>query len=816
MLKNGDRDDEIPLGYLQPSSEPDSLGRLGHYEILEVVGRGAFGTVLRAFDEKLQRVVAIKVLAPEMAATSPARKRFLREARTSAAVRHENVVSIYAVEDEPIPYLVMEYIPGKTLQQRLDEHGPLDLSEVLRLGKQIADGLTAAHAENLIHRDVKPGNILLEGGMDERVKITDFGLARTADDASMTQSGVIAGTPMYMAPEQAHGDKLDQRADLFSFGSVLYQMLSGRPPFRAPTTMAVLKRVTEDDPRPIQEIIPEVPEWMSELIGHLLAKNPDERYGSAREVGDLLDHCLTELQQGHNPNVSMPAAASRNVGAALQPAQSGAEARRPLSTLLKTAALVLILLVAALSMTELTGVTNLTATVFSPTPGAKTIVAESDEVDKESARGEFELQQPQLESAESRADAPPLAKAPFDTAEAQQHQQAWADYLDVPVEKEIVLGQNSDGKDVTLSMVLVPPGEFLMGTDDVEKRKWIDAAKAGNSDVILLHMEGPRHFVRITKPFWLSKYEFTTGQFRRFAESTGYQTDAETNGKGGTKPAPGPRVVRDPELNWDNWGKVSVDRGPVVNVSWNDATKCCQWLSAQNPDLTFALPTESQWEYACRAGTTTPWYGCETEQELPLFAQFKTNASFIKPGGQLKANAFGLRDMHGNVSEWCLEWANINYYRRSPTDDPPGASEPADTPRKAVRGGSFLHPARSIRSAARAFAPPDDCFFDRGFRVAAAISDDEPQEAIARVQNRVLGLQFDGDDDYVATPVHFDGSTGLTIEATVQLNEWPNKLSSEIVSNTHKGGVSLGASNRGFKFAVHNGDDYVHAEAPRD
>ena len=169
--------DAVLLSYLQPSEKKDSLGRLSHYDVLEVIGRGAFGIVLRAFDEKLQRVVAIKVLAPEMAATSPARKRFLREARTSAQVRHENVVAIYAVEDKPIPYLVMEYIPGKTLQERLDELGPLDLPNVLRLGKQVADGLAAAHTEGLIHRDIKPGNILLEGGLDDRVKITDFGLA---------------------------------------------------------------------------------------------------------------------------------------------------------------------------------------------------------------------------------------------------------------------------------------------------------------------------------------------------------------------------------------------------------------------------------------------------------------------------------------------------------------------------------------------------------------------------------------------------------------------------------------------------------------
>lgn len=194
-------DGRFPTQFLQPATMADSLGRLGHYEIQQVIGSGAFGTVLKAFDQKLQRVVAVKVLLPEMAATSPARKRFLREARASAQVRNEHVVNVYAVEDEPIPYLVMEYVPGETLQQRIDETGPLDLDEVLQVGMQIADGLAAAHAQGLIHRDVKPGNILIDSSVDRHVKITDFGLARTADDASMTQSGMIVGTPLYMAPE---------------------------------------------------------------------------------------------------------------------------------------------------------------------------------------------------------------------------------------------------------------------------------------------------------------------------------------------------------------------------------------------------------------------------------------------------------------------------------------------------------------------------------------------------------------------------------------------------------------------------------------
>ncbi len=290
-------DDETnSLHFLKPSTRPGSLGRIGHYEVLEVINKGGFGIVFRAFDDVLKREVAVKVMAPQIAATSPARKRFLREARSSAAVRHENVVQVYEVAEHPLPYLVMEFIPGESLQQLLARIGPLEVAEVLRIGNQIAEGLAAAHATDLIHRDIKPSNILMDLGTHGSAKITDFGLARAADDASISQSGIIAGTPMFMAPEQALGHKLDQRADLFSFGSVLYQMVSGRPPFRASPTLAVLKRVVEEAPRPIQEIIPETPTWLCDIIAKLHAKNPDDRFQSAREVADVLTNCENQLK----------------------------------------------------------------------------------------------------------------------------------------------------------------------------------------------------------------------------------------------------------------------------------------------------------------------------------------------------------------------------------------------------------------------------------------------------------------------------------------------------------------------------------------
>ena len=208
------------LDFLAPTRRPDSLGRLGHYEVLEVIGQGGMGVVLRGFDEKLHRTVAIKVLASPLAVSGSARERFVREARAAAAVSHDNVIAIHAVEDDgPTPYLVMQFIDGPTLQEKIERAGPLPLKEIVRIGLQVADGLAAAHRQGLVHRDVKPANILLENGV-ERVKITDFGLARAVDDASLTQSGVIAGTPMFMSPEQANGEPVDHRSDLFSLGTV--------------------------------------------------------------------------------------------------------------------------------------------------------------------------------------------------------------------------------------------------------------------------------------------------------------------------------------------------------------------------------------------------------------------------------------------------------------------------------------------------------------------------------------------------------------------------------------------------------------------
>jgi serine/threonine protein kinase len=276
---------------------PEMLGRLGRYDIERVIGHGGMGIVLKAHDCELNRPIAIKLLAGHLAHVGAARERFAREGRAAAAVVHEHVVAIYNVEsDGKVPFLVMQYVPGRSLQARVDEDGPLETEEILRIGMQAAAGLAAAHRQGLVHRDVKPSNILLEDTV-ERAVLTDFGLARTFDDASLTHTGILAGTPHYMSPEQATGGQIDPRSDLFSLGAVLYFMATGNPPFRATGAMAVLHRICHDTHRPAWQRNKEIPDELSDVIDRLLEKKPGKRFGSADEVQRQLAELLSRLQQ---------------------------------------------------------------------------------------------------------------------------------------------------------------------------------------------------------------------------------------------------------------------------------------------------------------------------------------------------------------------------------------------------------------------------------------------------------------------------------------------------------------------------------------
>jgi serine/threonine protein kinase len=308
--------EQMSLDFLDPPTTPQQLGLFDRYEVLSVVGSTGRSIVFKARDPALHRIVAVKVIAPQFAAFASARQRFLREARAAAAVCHDNVVTIHAVaEAKGLPYLVMQFVAGTSLQEYLQKRSPLPVEEILRIGIQTAQGLAATHAQGLVHRDIKPANILLEHGVG-RVKITDFGLARTVNDPSITQVGAIVGTPQYMAPEQARGEAVDFRADLFSFGSVLYFMSTGKVPFQGNSLLSVLRKVCDVMPPSINEINASVPKWLVEIVTRLQAKAPANRFQSAAEVARLLGEKLALLRKarsGPTPVESKAASAPRPV-----------------------------------------------------------------------------------------------------------------------------------------------------------------------------------------------------------------------------------------------------------------------------------------------------------------------------------------------------------------------------------------------------------------------------------------------------------------------------------------------------------------------
>ncbi len=277
--------------FLAPPQAPGEMGRLGPYRVLKVLGQGGMGVVFLGEDVRLGRAVALKAMLPEMARKPAARERFLREARAAASLEHDHIVPIYQVdEDRGVPYIAMPLLKGLSLEDWLRrQEGPgaagVTLPQILKLGREIARGLAAAHARGLVHRDIKPANIWLDATAGGRVKILDFGLARgTAGEQNLTQSGAIVGTPAYMAAEQARGEKTDSRADLFSLGVVLYRLCTGRLPFRGDNTMSTLLALALETPPPPRQVNPATPQGLSDLVMKLLEKDPARRLATAQEV----------------------------------------------------------------------------------------------------------------------------------------------------------------------------------------------------------------------------------------------------------------------------------------------------------------------------------------------------------------------------------------------------------------------------------------------------------------------------------------------------------------------------------------------------
>ncbi len=293
-----DGEQDLFTDYLAAASTHGFRWKIGHLLIDRVLGSGGIGIVVRGYDPTRKRLVAVKLLRKELAQHPGIRRRLIREGRIAMRIYHPNVVATYAVQvwDE-IPLVVMEYVEGETLQQRIDRLGQLPLRMIVEIGIDVAAGLAAMHAKGLVHVDLKPSNILL-GRNDGRARISDFGQARPLDQGGHTQQANVFGSPHYMSPEQATRQVLDHRTDLFSLGGILYAMAAGVPPFPGDSTLAVLREVCHSAPRPVQDLNPDIPEWLAKLIAGLLMKLPNNRIQSAEEVRVTLVRELAALTPG--------------------------------------------------------------------------------------------------------------------------------------------------------------------------------------------------------------------------------------------------------------------------------------------------------------------------------------------------------------------------------------------------------------------------------------------------------------------------------------------------------------------------------------
>lgn len=643
--------------FLKAPLAPEDLGSLGPYRILNCVGRGGMGIVFRALDPKLQRVVAIKVLAPEIAIDPMARKRFEREARSAAAVSHPHCVVIHAVDEtQNPPYLVMEFIQGKTLADKIATQGALSVKEILRIGAQIAEGLAAAHKQGLVHRDMKPTNVLLENGV-ERAKVADFGLAKTMDDVGMTRTGELSGTPQFMSPEQASGGLVDHRTDLFSLGSILYAMCTGRPPFRADNSLATLKRICDDTPRPIERINPEIPGWLSAIVERLLAKSPADRFQTAAEVAVLLQQHLATAQAG--TSIVRPTSQSQS-----RPTENPRQ-RWPWPVL---------------GLSLLAGIGILAW----PAPQR----SRHDAARLPDGRGESQLSTAggtQSKTGE-KVSKPWLAAAAANTTPAR-----------LASSKEgSRAGEVRDDNALELKLCWCPPGTFRMGSPPNEPDR-------GQN-------EGPVD-ATLSRGFWLGQFEVTQSQWHSIMGATIKEQRVD------------PSTGAGPDY-------------PMYLVSCAEAEEFCRKLTESErgarrlpPGWDYRLPTEAQWEYACRAGTTTATaFG---DQLSSVDANFAGEAPYngaaagpflnqTAPVGQYPPNAWGLYDLHGNVWEWCRDGtAGLSFFDHvEPLTGGVDPLGPAAAPGRVIRGGSWRIPGKDLRSAFRLPRPRDFRYPDLGFRVA--------------------------------------------------------------------------------------------------
>jgi formylglycine-generating enzyme required for sulfatase activity/tRNA A-37 threonylcarbamoyl transferase component Bud32 len=631
---------------------------LGSYVLLEKLGEGGMGAVHKARNWKLGRVVALKLIRKDRLEKTGATDRFRREIRAAAHLDHPNIVrAIDADQVGSTHFFVMEHVEAVDLAKLVKQHGPLSVPQACDAIRQAALGLQHAYERGLVHRDIKPHNLLLT--REGVVKILDMGLARfsTSEDSlsTLTQEGMVMGTIDYMAPEQAlDAHHADTRADLYSLGCTFYYLLSGKVVFPGGAATEKLLKHQQQTPKPVEELRPETPAAVSAVIRKLLAKRPEERFQTPLELATALEQVQTGVP-GPAPSSSTSESSLTMDWRQLGEPQSG-ETPRPLHVEPSGAPerrLLIAMSTGVLLMLAIVGgvIWLASASLFGPQ-------RENNNLDQ---------------TTPSEKPKPPETVPP-----------------PIPATITNLVG---------MKFVRIPAGTFLMGSPETEQGRRLDEHQ---------------HEVEITRDFYLAANEVTQQQYEKVM---GYNPS-------GFSPTGGRKAQ-----------VVGLDTGPcpVEMVSWNDAVKFCERLndlpSERAAGRSYRLPTEAEWEYACRGGGSSYQvfaFGHSLSSDQANFngeQPFGDAPKGLQLGrtttvGSYQPNAFGLYDMHGNVWEWCADWYDEDYYKTSPRKDPTG---PATGTSRVTRGGAWNYAGSGCRSASRGQAGPDDRVARRGFRLVCVL-----------------------------------------------------------------------------------------------
>ncbi len=635
----------------------------GRYRLDSLIGVGGMGDVYRATHVHLDTEFAVKLLKPEFVANQTAIKRFRLEAKAAGRIHHPNAVRVtdFGVTPEQIVYLVMELVKGESLRSMMRNEGKLDYLRTVNIVRQVCGAVDAAHRSGVIHRDLKPDNILIEIVHNtERVKVLDFGIAKLREaktDSFLTQAGTIIGTPQYMSPEQCQGKALDPRSDIYSIGILLYEMLTGEVPFDGESTLQVVYNQLHAPPRPLMELSPHVPATLAQVVMSALEKEPDQRPSSAVQLSDELKQAVEIGSEESSMSLTdpllirpiKPGAArtpSREIPAAGdQHSQSPSLAEKRTPSFDRSTA--------ALSRQSADDAVT------------KVELGRSTSPDEKSPR----TQEPD-DSRRETQNLPPGGKARIRFI-------AIAALVLVALAAVIIYLMTGPGQSVSEppppkapeGMVYVPGGKFMMGRDN------------GSPD------EGPAHEVEI-KPFFLDAQEVTNQEYKKFVDATGQPVPKHWKSNRSYLP-----------------GEANL---PVTFVSWDDASSYAKWANKR-------LPTEAEWEYAARGGSQAYLY--------PWGNQWQAGYANVDRKGQTKPapvrsfekdlSPFGIYDLAGNVSEWVQDFYSERY----------GAKP--DQQFRVYRGGNFLDSPEQGTNTYRWYDYPvlarDVDAFRVGFRCAKDI-----------------------------------------------------------------------------------------------